>query len=296
MRKFVALMLLSVLSWMPHSSQAAVWELVYPQFNDSQNPNEHYPLELLQLALDETGVKYRLIPSANRYEQGQALKNLAASREIQVLWSMTDANRENQLLPIRVPIYKGLIGLRLFFAHDDAIDGLGKVNDLAGLRSYKVAQGKDWPDTKILQFNGFEVVNSAMYDKLFDVVGSKQAQLFPRSVVEIWHEQDRWQSRYPIQIEQKLGLYYPTAVYFFVNRKNKVLANLIETGLEKAIESGRYDALFERTFEPMLEKARLSERTIYQLENPVLPPNTPLARKALWYKVPTITTSSPEQP
>lgn len=273
---------------LPDLAHAAVWELTYPQPSDEENPLNQYPIQLLHLALAETGVKYRLLPSRRHLEQGQAIKSLAAAREISVLWSMTDASRESQLRPIRIPIYKGLIGLRLFLVGKDNVQQVATIDSLTGLRTLKMVQGKDWPDTKILQFNGFDVVSSAIYDKLFGMLNDGQAQLFPRSVVEIWLEQDTFGQQYPIEVEQSMGIYYPTAVYFFVNKKNTVLANLLQTGLEKALADGTFDELFERHYRGYLDNANLTKRSIFELENPVLPAGTPLNNKALWYPVNTI--------
>ena len=81
-----------------------------------------------------------------------------------------------------------------------------------------------------------------------------------------------------------MGVMYPTAMYFFVNKSNLPLAKLITDGLEKAIESGKVDALFMRIHQSILDKSNMQKRRFYILNNPLLPKNTPLTRKALWYK------------
>lgn len=281
----VTLWLTSILLSLSIVAHAAVWDVVYPRpINEADKRNE-YPIAMLKLALHQTGVKFQLRESVSRMEQGKALSSLAAGREINVLWSMTDSNRESQLMPIRIPIFKGLIGLRLFLIKSTNVGDIQRVATLAGLRDFTLVQGRDWPDTKIFQANGFEVMTAPYYPGLFDLLKQDQADLFPRSIVEIWPELENSQADFPIEIEQKLAVYYPTAMYFFVNKKNVILANIIRSGMEKALANGEFDKLFLQVHQPLIDKANLSQRTIFKLANPILPKLTPLDRKALWYPI-----------
>ncbi|MDN4501013.1 amino acid ABC transporter substrate-binding protein [Alteromonadaceae bacterium BrNp21-10] len=268
--------------WAP-MAQAAIWDIVYPRPMDDQDTRDRYPLEILELALKHTGVKYQMSQSSTRMEQGRATASLLANREINVYWSMTDSKRESQLLPIRIPLYKGLIGLRLFLARSANPVNTSMVKDIAGMRNFTLVQGKDWPDTKILQANGFEVVSANFYQGLFAILQQEQADLFPRSVVEIWTEQQHDNAEFTTVVQPNLALYYPTAVYFFVNKNNVVLANLLQIGLEKAISSGDFEKLFLSVHQPLIESADLANRLVFKLDNPILPDKTPLGRPELWY-------------
>jgi hypothetical protein len=68
-----------------------------------------------------------------------------------------------------------------------------------------------------------------------------------------------------------------------VNKKNVPLAKLIETGIEKAIENGKFDALFIANYQAYIDKAQIGNRHFYELENAVLPEETPIDRKELWF-------------
>ncbi|MBC3766803.1 amino acid ABC transporter substrate-binding protein [Neptunicella marina] len=267
------------------SSQAAVWDVVYPKPLIEGDKRDEYPIAVLKLALEQTGVKYRLRESIHSMEQSRSFSSLQSNREINVLWSMTDSTREAQLMPIRIPIFKGLIGLRLFLARKETLPDLQRVSTLTSLRDFIMVQGKDWPDTKILQSNGFEVATSPYYPGLFDVLEQQQAELFPRSVVEIWTELDADNHSDTLDIEPDLGVYYPTAMYYFVNKKNIVLGNILRSGLEMAVKNGEFDKLFLSVHQSLIEKANLKERKIFNLTNPILPKETPLERKELWYQV-----------
>lgn len=263
---------------------SAQWQITYPRPLTEADQRTRYPVELLTLALDQTGVKYKLLPSDQILLQARALSELAVNRKVNVVWSMTNPTREQELLPIRIPVYKGLIGWRIFFIHRGTQSRFSGMNALAQLRMQRPIQGHDWPDTKILQSNGFDVTTSKDYLALFSLLSQEQGDFFPRSVVEIWSELDNEDIDASIVAEQTLGVRYPTAMYFFVNKRNSTLANLLQKGLEKAIANGSFHELFMNFHRPMLERANMSKRRFFELENPLLPAETPLQREELWYR------------
>ncbi|MFT5674372.1 MAG: hypothetical protein ACI808_000288 [Paraglaciecola sp.] len=265
-------------------SQAAEWKITYPKPLSDKDLRTSYPVQLLSLALDQTGVNYRLVPSDTIMRQSKSLKKLEDNREINVVWSGTDKQREELLLPIRIPIFKGLIGWRVMLIREDMAERFKYIQKIEHLLKLNPTQGHDWPDTKILQANGFDVSTSSNYDGLFNMLISAQADFFPRSVVEVWGELSNSNLNKKIALEPAIGIRYPTAMYFFVNRKSVPLANLLTQGLEKAIANGKFDELFLRVHQPMLNKSNIKGRRFFELENIFLPKETPLERSELWYQ------------
>lgn len=275
-------LLLVFIGW--SAANAATWKIHYPRSSETFDPKTNYPLQVLALALEETEVRYELIPTKKVTLQGKAIDQLKANREINIIWSMTDSVREEELLPVRIPIYKGLIGLRLFLVNKEYAELMSPVQQLEELRRFIPIQGFDWPDTKILQANGFEVATATTHKQIFKALEADSANFFPRSIIEVWQEMQLPNFPSNLRLEQKLAVHYPTATYFFMNKKNLVLANLVRTGLERAIANGRFDALFTAVHKEHLEKAHLDQRIVFELNNPVLPAATPLERKELWFK------------
>lgn len=266
------------------SAQAATWRITYPRPMSESDKRAIYPVKLLALALEQTGVQYSLMPSERIMLQNKALKRLMDSRDVNVVWSVTDKQREQQLLPIRIPIYKGLIGWRLLLIRDDMPARFKYVQKLEHLIKLIPVQGRDWPDTKVLQANGFNVTADNAYGNLFNLLRQAQGDFFPRSVVEIWDEIDNPAYNTDLMVEKEIAIRYPEAMYFFVNKKSRPLANLLEKGLEKAIENGTFEQLFVHTFQGKLDRAKMSSRHVFELENSFLPTATPLERKELWYQ------------
>ncbi|MCW8107762.1 transporter substrate-binding domain-containing protein [Alteromonas ponticola] len=278
--KFISCIILCLL---PITALSATWSLTYPRPIEEGDLRDEYPLALLTLALEKTGVKYSLLPSERILLQGKALRQLKENREINVMWSMTDTQREKDLLPIRIPIGKGLIGWRVFLISKTAQARFNDVATVQDLISLDPVQGEDWPDTKILQANGFNVVTVKDHKRAFTAVTTNRADFFPRSVIEVLQELKTPAIAKELAVEEKLAIHYPTAFYFFVNKGNTTLARLIETGLQLAIEDGSFDALFLSSYEETLRQLDLDSRRVFHLDNPLLPELTPIDDKKLWY-------------
>jgi membrane-bound lytic murein transglycosylase MltF len=86
-------------------------------------------------------------------------------------------------------------------------------------------------------------------------------------------------------IDPYIALYYPTAVYFFVRKNDQQLHDAIESGLQIAIKDGSFDRLFYQYFGDLITKAKLNKRQIFEINNPFLPKETPLADTRLWFNL-----------
>lgn len=275
----------------PGLLHAATWNISYPKSSDSFGQQDTYPLQVLALALQHTNIRYKVTPTRKVVTQRRAIEQLKANREINIVWSMTDTIREEELLPVRIPIYKGLTGLRLFLVDEESADLMSPIQQLPELRSFIPIQSYEWPDTKILQANGFEVVAGTTKAQMYNLLKTDRVNFFPRSVIEIWDEMNSNNLPTGLSLEKNLAVHYPTATYFFFNKKNVVLANLVKTGLERAIADGSFDELFASVHKARLKKAKLDERIIFELENPLLPPETPINKRELWFDSGSFSTS-----
>ncbi|MCY7297015.1 amino acid ABC transporter substrate-binding protein [Alteromonas sp. a30] len=272
-----------ILGFITQLSHAATWRIAYPNSESLLDEQQSYPLQVLSLALEQTSVRYELIPTRKVLSQRRAIEQLKANREINILWARTDAVKEEELLAVRVPIYKGLNGLRLFLVDAESAELMQPIELLPELRRFIPVQGYDWPDTKILQANGFEVATGSSQSQMYRLLQTEQANFLPRSIIDIWDALDESELPDGVTIESRLAVHYPTATYFFFNKKNIVLANLVKTGLERAIYNGSFDKLFASVHREYLRKAELNKRIMFELKNPLLPKSTPLQDKALWF-------------
>ena len=259
-------------------------KVYYPRPESAKDPRTEYPVKLFNLAMKKAGAKYELVPSKDVMNQGRAIVEVEqATGSVTLVWSMTSVEREKKLLPIRIPIYKGLIGWRLPLVTKKNQDRLKNVTGIEDLKQFTAGQGHDWPDTEILRANGQTVEISSNYEGLFAMLTRERFDYFPRSVAEIWAEAEGHAGE-GIIVDQSIALHYPAAFYFFVNKSNKTLAEALKKGLELAINDGSFDQLFYEYNSAVITRSALDNRRIIEMSNPLLPPETPLHRAELWFR------------
>ncbi|MCX4025122.1 hypothetical protein H0A36_28990 [Endozoicomonas sp. SM1973] len=248
-----------------------------------------YFLSLLEIALkntQDTDGSFSLEMSQSIMNQDRAIASLQQNKYLDVIWTMTSVEREKLLLPIRIPLLKGLLGHRIFIIREADKEKFFKVKTLTEMKQLQAGQGHDWPDTKILQANGFPVTTSPNYEGLFTMLEHFRFDYFPRGVPEVWEELKEYSNK-SLVLEMNLMLYYPAPIYFFVNNSNITLATRIEKGLWIAIDDGSFDELFysHPSHAQVFKLAKMEKRIIFKLSNPLLPKKTPVDNEKLWHKV-----------
>ncbi|MCF2947400.1 transporter substrate-binding domain-containing protein [Paraglaciecola aquimarina] len=247
--------------------------------------NTEYFYELFNLALQKSSTPYTVktirIPASIEQDRSLILMN---EGYYDAHWYTTNASRERELLPIRIPLFKGLIGLRLMFVHPDNVNMFADVNQVEKLKSYIGGQGRSWPDTTLLKSQGFHIETATGADGLLRMLNAKRIDYFPRSILEIWHEKNVIEDL-DLAIDQHIAIRYPLAIYFFVRKDNQKLHDIIQLGLTNAIKDGSFDKIFNRYYSDIIEKSHLPKRKIFNLPNLNMTPATPLDKPELWYSI-----------
>lgn len=288
-RRAIAPLLVTLTLLLSVAAQADVTLVRHPQGVTEWDQRNNYFIAALRLALDKTRDQYGdylLEESTHPLTQSRAIAMLSADEEVDVLWSMTSRLRETQLLPVRIPLLKGLMGYRLFIIRAEDELWFKDITTLDQLRELRAGQGHDWPDAEILRSNGFRVETSVDYENLFRMLHAGRFDFLPRAINEPW-EEVKARTDLDLAIEKNLLLYYPTASYFFVSKNNPALAERLRLGLEKSIADGSFETLLLN--HPInafaLKNARMNQRRMLKLMNPLLPAETPLERKELWWQM-----------
>lgn len=242
-----------------------------------------YFRDMAALALDHTLDEgaYTIVvgPPAN---QVRAIEFLKIGR-LDLIWAVPTEEREDELLPVRIPLEKGLLGYRVFLIRTGEQERFSRITSVSELKALIAGQGHDWNSTRILEHNGFEVEKASNYDSLFRMLRNGRFDYFPRGLNEVWAELEA-KKDLGLTLEQGLLLRYPAASYFFVNKDNAPLAARLEKGLRAALADGSFDRLLTEhpSHRELFRLARLSERRVLRIDNPFLPKTTPLDEKRLW--------------
>ncbi|UTA46414.1 transporter substrate-binding domain-containing protein [Simiduia sp. 21SJ11W-1] len=266
-----------------HASEIVI-RMPKEEFSNSGHTN--YIRTLLQLALIRSKSAHETItlaPIEEDLTQARLIAELQRGHILDIIWTMTSREREATMLPVRIPLLKGLLGQRVFLIRADRQADFEKVSTLSELTEFTAGQGAHWPDTEILRANGLPVLTSTRYELLFSMLRGGRFDYFPRGVNEAWAELDAHPNE-GLTVESTLLLSYPAPMYFFVRKGNEALAKRLEQGLELMIADGSLDALIEShpSLMQFVKKADVKSRKVFKLNNPDLPAETPLHQPKYW--------------
>ncbi|MGY3858566.1 hypothetical protein [Aeromonas veronii] len=279
---------------LPLLAQAQTLTVKVPSRPVNQLDND-YQLKLLELALTRADQPFKLEQVELNLNQFSLQQELSKGKNINVYWMGTSSALESSLIPVPIPLFRGLEGLRLSFIHADAQEKFNQVNSLADLKKLKAAQGVGWADNKILELAGIPTY-AGRYNNLFRLINDgDKLDFFPRNVVEIFAERAELSAQYPnLAVEQHLLLRYPFAEFFFVSPESPKLAKAIQTGLERAYADGSFMKFFRENpkIREALASANLEGRLTIPLTNPDM---TPLLRSipAQYWDYPPVQSPSP---
>lgn len=279
-----------ILALLTAASGAAELQVKIPHWQTASATHSAYVVRLLELALARSaapGEVVRLVAVEHNYSQARLISELQRpAGQIDLLWTMTDQTREEVIWPVRIPLYKGLFGHRVFLIRASDQHRFDGVRQLHQLRQLRAGQGSQWPDTQVLRHSGLPVVTSVDFEKLFPMLRAGRFDYFPRAANEAWAEL----AAHPdegLAVEKGLILVYPAPLYFFVGYHNPALHRRLEQGLNAMVADGSFDQFFysHPVVRQALSQLSGSGRHRVTLENPYLPPATPLDDRRLWLQL-----------
>lgn len=247
------------------------------------NDNDRYAFAMTKLALSYELEKIAVQADTGEEKTLPRVMSELESGALDIIWTATDREKEEEFLPVRIPLDKGMFGYRIFIIHKNNQYKFNDVNNIDDLKKISLGQGRTWADTKILEANGLKVVKVSKFPSLLYMVDGGRYDAFPRGIHEPWGEIES-HPQLQLAVEQQVMLAYKMPFYLFVNKNNHQLAQRLEAGLNKAITDGSFDKLFyaEPGVQKVLQFANLKNRKLIELKNPYLTPETPVARAELW--------------
>ena len=233
-----------------------------------QNAREEYLNELLTRALERANYPVDIKMQPVSLQQQRDLIELDKT-ELDVYWSMSSPEREARAIAVKVPLFKGFIGKRVLLTSKKNVEKFKGITTLAQLSELSAVQGHDWPDTKIMAYNGLHVRPLSNYQAMFTLTSRGRIDYFPRSFIEVNSELVA-NAQSNLVIVPNLFISYPTGIYYFVVSSKPALAQAIELGLQNMQNSGEFDALFDEYFAKDINSLPFTKgyTTELKLDNP----------------------------
>lgn len=279
MRNTIVASLIFMFSWSLHATA----EVRILKANDSNDPNGAYTTAMIQLALDHLEPnKYKLQVGNENFTQARNNEEVAAGR-LDLVWTTSDKETEAYLEPVRIPLFKGLLGCRIFLIRKGDQAKFDNIKTMEDLKKLTYGQGTTWADRKILEANGLNVIKTNKYENLFFMLDGARFDAFPRGVHEPFGELEK-RPNLNLTVEKNILLVYKMDFYIYTSKENKKLARELEEGFNRAIADGSFDKLFysSPSVQDIIAKANMKNRKVFYLDNPTLSKETPLDRKELW--------------
>ncbi|GAD80781.1 hypothetical protein VEZ01S_42_00010 [Vibrio ezurae NBRC 102218] len=260
-----------------------------------EDVSHSYLVSLLELAIKETEhdfgpAKLDFMPI--QLGQNLVLPLLDIEGILDTVASAPTRQREIQFRAARFPLLMGLLGYRMMLIRPEDEAKFLAISRPEQLKVLKACQGSSWPDSAILEEQGYNVIRVEKFETMFDYLHSGRCDYFPRAITEGYGELDAYNSANPdkpLLAFDKVLLHYTVPLFFFTSHKNFLLAYRIETGLIRANEKGLVEQLMRS--HPVTKSAyplqKWQSSVVFEVANPHLLKTIPIEHKQYWQSLPT---------
>jgi len=189
------------------------------------------------------------------------------------------------LLPVRIPVDRGILGLRILLVRAGDEDRMGEHRSLESLGALRIGVIPSWAEARIVRYNGLNAIDGASLGGLWKMLERGRVDALDRSALEAGAELARYRDEAPSAVlDRHVALYGPLPSYFWFSRSagGRLLAQRVRAGLELMVADGSLDALFHQYFDQTLRDLEMEHRTMIYLENPYIGPEDPVTDRRYW--------------
>ena len=255
---------------------------------DSKDDSRYvYPLALIKASLEATKNEYGsyTLVEIHRMNNKRAQDPIYIAKHENFIFEISiSKEREQNLLAIKIPTSKGIMGYRVFLIDKKNQPIFDKIKTIDDLKKISFGQSDSWLDFNILKDAGFNVLPGNNYDGLFRMLKAGRFQAFPRGLNEAYKEVELRKKDFPnIVVEKNICLYYPLPRYFYTAKKNTLLAKRMTKGLNILFDTGEFDKIWNKYNLPSIKQSNLLKRKIFYIDNNYLPNDIPFSTKKYWF-------------
>lgn len=179
---------------------------------------------------------------------------------------------EHDMIVVPHLLTKNLLGYRVPIIREEDAAIFAKIEREEELQALNHGIPETWSDAVIFRHNGYSVAEEGDFDDIFERLSAGRFDYSAYGLNEVLGVFENRASKQPgLTIDENVLVFYPFPLVFYVNPRRTELARRIETGMQRIIASGRLEEVFDAHYGDIVEELRLSERTLFVLDNPLLP-------------------------
>ena len=196
-----------------------------------------------ELLTQIVGDKY-VIASRPHQTQNRSIGLLATKAYYDVIWTAESSERDETMLRIDFPIFRGALGIRGSIIRKDYEPYFNAITSIDEFKKVRLCQGHNWPDADILEYSGLLVYRAVHFESMLEMVSRERCDAIALSIFEGYGEMEAFEEKYSeLTFSTSVLLIYPQSYYFYVKKENSALALLLEERLRLHHLSGDYDYL-----------------------------------------------------
>ncbi len=245
-----------------------------------------YVRQLLDLALSASDWRdqYQFIYNQDLVQSKERqVRLIAKSKFIDITALAVTKQRMDRLRAIQIPIYFGALGYRVFLINNKNQSKFTGISSIKELRRLNAIFVNGWADTQVLENNKIPTFITSNRQLAYSMIERNRGDYFPRGLHEVLSDYRENVEQFPsLAIGQRLALYYPLPVYYFVSYQSEELAQQVEKGLLKVLSDGGMRTLFLEHFAESIQSLNLAKRNVIELHNDGLPSDINLPSLKQW--------------
>ena len=259
---------------------------IYPRSQSVDDARRSDVIYLMHEALKKTEYKYGpfvLMPVDGAMNYKRAIQMIHEEDLITVAWFDTTKQLEQTLLPVLIPIQKGIVGYRVLLIRSEDKGKFVDIDTVDELRQYKNGLVSGWINEGVMKANELPYVTGINYEDLFKMLDVGRFDYFSRGIVEAFTELEDRDEAFPnLMVEENILLHYDKPMYLFTSKERPELNKRLHEGLMMLIEDGSYEKIFCKFHGDSIRKTNISERVKIQLKNNLLLSSAPKNKK-FWF-------------
>ena len=251
---------------------------------------ERFHWKVLEAALERTRKTYgdyRVVPLPPMPISRQEYELTHEDPAITIAAFDSTAERKRKLIPVRIPVDRGLLGYRVLLIREGDQARFDQIRTLEDLKSIQFGLLPTWSDARIMRSAGLSVVDGDSYDGLYRMLVAKRFDAFSRGITEVIKDFERSKSISPgLAIERHMLLHYPMPVYFWFpdDKDGHRRADRVREGLAGMVADGSLAAMIRERYRADLADLDITGRRVVDVPNPLLDGQDPLNDDRLWFR------------